>query len=187
MGDSYLTWDALGGERVRLPGSPDLYVLASFEVEFHDYANRTVPPSDYDARVLVSWDRESEKYVAERFEVIGAPGNPVTTTGMRQVPVAHFVAWACEIPGVVVDPEGRDAAALDYFSPTDISAAKKRGPTAETLIMVAVTYRAAAATGWKPAQRVTEVFDLPRRTATHWIKLARERGRLLIDESRDDG
>lgn len=187
VSDSHMIFHSLGRERRLLPGSPELRVLACFEVEFVDFANTTTPPSEYDARVRVTWDEAAQRYIAERFEVIGSMTNPVTTTGMRQVPIAHFVTWACSAPGVVVDAEGRDAASSDYFAPDEIRAAKQAGPAPGTLEMVAVVYRAASVTGWKPAQRVADVFGLPRRTATHWIMLARERGHLPFGEADGDG
>lgn len=57
--------------------------------------------------------------------------------------------------------------------------------TADHLSDVARVYRAAELNAKAPAAAVSEHFGTPRRTASYWIRLARERGHLSTDhESR---
>ncbi len=175
--------DLLGGERWILPGKPRLSVYSSFAVEFFDYAHSTVPPSTHDARVQVTWSRTLRRYVAERFEAVGTADDPVTAESIRGVPIAHFIEWACEVvPGLVRDDNGRDMLAPDYYALDALTSARERGPDGVTLALVAGAYRAADVARWKPAYRVAELFGVPPRTASHWVKLARERGHLVDSE-----
>lgn len=160
-----------------MAGAGWAWVLKSFDVWFVGYQHEWEIP--HDAHIAVEWSRERDSYVATSFEAIGTSFEPVTIETLREMPVARFLGWACRtVPGVIVDAEGRDMFAMDYYSKDQRAEAKDRGPVPETLDMVARLYRAAGVVRWKPAAHVAMMFDIPQRTATHWVKLARERGHL---------
>lgn len=53
---------------------------------------------------------------------------------------------------------------------------RQNGPVDSTLREVAAIYRHAESMGARPVKMVTETFDLPRTTATRWVRMAREKG-----------
>lgn len=53
-----------------------------------------------------------------------------------------------------------------------------RGPTPETLEWVSLTYELCLLLGDPPTKTVEHFFRIAPRTATYWVKLARERGHL---------
>ena len=92
------------------------------------------------------------------------------------MPVARLTAQACRaVPGAIVDENGDDLLQLHVRELDKLPALVAAGPTPETLAVVARLYVGASAINWKPTQWVTTTLGLAPRTASHWVKLARER------------
>lgn len=62
---------------------------------------------------------------------------------------------------------------IDGQYPEEIAA---KGPIPDVLLYVARAYLALSALRSKPHKFIESVFEIPPRTASHWIKLSRERG-----------
>ncbi|PKQ36528.1 MAG: hypothetical protein CVT61_00185 [Actinobacteria bacterium HGW-Actinobacteria-11] len=130
----------------------------------------------HDAHLSVVWAPDREHYVVSTFEAIGTHLEPVTPESLRAMPLARLLAQACRsVPQAIVDVDGEDLLMLPSI-PNRIGGLAAKGPTPEVLDIVARLYVGASAIRWKPAQHVADVLGLAPRTATHWIKLARERG-----------
>jgi hypothetical protein len=111
-------------------------------------------------------------------------GQPVTTEGLRQIPVAAFLRLAVEANLVHIGPTVRDGnkstwelTRVGSFTLSE-RARSGGGPSEEDLWAVAAVYHAAYATGAAPTKMVMQRFGLPRSTASRWIALARKRGML---------
>lgn len=185
MSERYTTYEIHRNPRIVVPGHPTLSVIHEFSVQFRDYAYSALTPSPYDVDIDICWDRDDERYVVTSLRAIGMVQHPITSENLRSVPVGQFLRLACEaVPNVVADENGGDPFSPDYYSDAERTTAKLFGPTPETLAMVAMVYRAAELAAGKPAWWVGNRFGIPQRTATHWVKLARERGHL---SGGDDG
>jgi hypothetical protein len=111
-------------------------------------------------------------------------GPPVTTEGLRQIPVTAFLRLAVEGNRMRVGPREYDGHTsswkLTWAGPITLSerAQAGGGPSDEDLRAVADVYQLAFVTGGAPAKTVMQRLGLPRSTASRWIKMARERGLL---------
>ena len=111
-------------------------------------------------------------------------GPPVTTEGLRQIPVAAFLHIALEGRLMRVGPTVREGNKstweLTWAGPIALSerAQAGGGPGDEDLRAVADVYHLAYVTGAAPTKTVMERLGLPRSTASRWIRMARERGLL---------
>ena len=111
-------------------------------------------------------------------------GPPVTSEGIREIPVAAFLRLAVEGNLMRVGPTIRDGNKstweLTWAGPITLSerAQAGGGPTEQDLRAVADVYHVAYATGGAPAKAVMERLGLPRSTASRWIALARKQGLL---------
>jgi hypothetical protein len=110
-------------------------------------------------------------------------GPPVTTEGIREIPLAAFLRLAVESNIMHVGPTIREGNSssweLKWASPITLSErTRSTGPTEKDLQTVADAYHVAYATGQAPTKAVMERLDLPRSTASRWVRMARERGLL---------
>jgi hypothetical protein len=111
-------------------------------------------------------------------------GPPVTTEGIRHIPVTAFLRFAVECNLLRVGPTERDGHTSSWkLTPIGPIALSERaraggGPSDADLQAVADVYQLAYITGGAPAKTVMERLGLPRSTAGRWIKMARERGLL---------
>jgi hypothetical protein len=111
-------------------------------------------------------------------------GPPITTEGLREIPVAAFLRRAVEDNLMRVRPtirEGNKSSwMLTWAEPIALSERARAGggPSDEDLRAVADVYGLAFVTGGAPTKTVMERLGLPRSTAGRWIKMARERGLL---------
>lgn len=154
-------------------GAPWALALDQFEVWLPAY-DLDIP---HDAHLYVAWSVEEQHYVARAFEAVGTALDPVTPESLRAMPMARLLAQACRsVPGAIVDSDGEDLLLMAAWGPERFGKLSANGPTPETLDVVASLYIGARSIRWKPAQWVATCLDLAPRTATHWIKLARERG-----------
>jgi len=112
-------------------------------------------------------------------------GPPVTTEGLREIPVAAFLRLALEGSLLRIGPTERDEERrtsswkLTPLGPIALSerAQAGGGPSDADLRAVADIYQLAYLTG-APTKTVMQRLDLPRSTASRWIRIARDRGLL---------
>jgi hypothetical protein len=128
---------------------------------------------------------EDGRFVVDQLTVKRREGGPpVTTEGLREVPVAAFLRLAVESNVMRVGPTIRDGNRsswkLTWASPLALSERAKGGggPSDEDLRTVAALYQVAYATGQAPTKLVMNRLDLPRSTASRWVRMARDRGLL---------
>lgn len=123
-------------------------------------------------QIGASWNTHDRAYdVAKLVVTAGSKEHPVTGVVLRQIPVQHLLRGVVERH--IVTYSGRGVG-----EPLHIPAPAGGKPTPENLETVGLIYDVSRAARDAPAKRVAEHFGLPPRTASHWIKLARERGHL---------
>jgi Family of unknown function (DUF6214) len=111
-------------------------------------------------------------------------GPPVTSEGLREIPVAAFLRVAVEARRIRIGPTIREGDKstweLTWAGPITLSERARAGggPGEEDLRAVADVYQLAYVTGGAPTKTVMQRLSLPRSTASRWIALARERGLL---------
>jgi hypothetical protein len=113
-------------------------------------------------------------------------GQPITSEGLRRVPVAEYVATAAAYGTEILlerIPESDGSHRLAQFAPPprDFLAA---GMSDQALEQVARIYAWAQATGRKATGILLNDYGMPRPTATRWIQTARRRGILSDDHRR---
>jgi hypothetical protein len=111
---------------------------------------------------------EQGRYVVNQLTIRRREdGPPVTTEGIREIPVHALLRVTLE----------RYLATLE---PLELSERARAGggPSEQDLRAVAIVYQVAYATGAAPTRTVMERLSLPRSTAGRWIRMARERGLL---------
>jgi hypothetical protein len=129
---------------------------------------------------------EDGRFVCDQLTVKRREGGPpVTTEGLREVPIAALLRLAVESNVVRVRRSAtRDGDTssweMTWASPLALSERAKGGggPSDEDLRTVAALYQVAYATGQAPTRLVMNRLELPRSTASRWVRLARERGLL---------
>jgi hypothetical protein len=128
---------------------------------------------------------EDGRFVVDQLAVKRREGGPpVTTEGLREVPIAALLRLAVESNIMHVGPTEHDGHTsswkLTWASPLALSERAKGGggPSDEDLRTVAALYQVAYATGQAPTRLVMNRLDLPRSTASRWVRMARDRGLL---------
>lgn len=137
-------------------------------------------------RMVILWSDERFTYEVRELTVEAPVDDfPVTGTLLRSVPV-QMLLKLCINRALLTKQKGK---ALPLFQsmhnaigsdPEMLPRMAERGPQPETLQWVARLYTLAKIKLVPPAQYVSDAFEVPLRTASHWIKLARERGQLTI-------
>lgn len=115
-----------------------------------------------------------------RIEVTSNNGEAISGTTIRSIPVQRLMRAAIPYQMVNRDDDGA------YSSPWrfDAEAVRAAGPTDESLRAVASVYLLAKFIGEPPARTVELMLDMPRTTASQWVRKAKERGILRALESR---
>jgi hypothetical protein len=128
---------------------------------------------------------EEGRFVCEELTIKRrSDGPPITTEGIREIPIAAFLRLAVEGNVMRVGPTIRDGNKssweLTWIDPITLSerARSGGGPADEDLRAIAEVYQVAYATGGPPTKTVMQRLGLPRSTASRWIRMARERGLL---------
>jgi hypothetical protein len=127
---------------------------------------------------------EDGRFVVDQLTVKRQPGGPpVTSEGIREVPIGAVLRLAVEHNVMRVGPTIREGNSssweLTWASPLELSERTRHtGPTERDLQTVADAYHVAYATSQAPTKAVMERLGLPRSTASRWIALARKRGLL---------
>jgi hypothetical protein len=127
---------------------------------------------------------EDGRFVVDQLTVKRREGGPpVTTEGIREIPVTAILRLAVESNVMRAGPTIRKGNTSSWewtwASPLALSERTRRtGPTDADLQTVADLYHVAYATSQPPTKLVMNRLDLPRSTAGRWIALARKRGLL---------
>jgi hypothetical protein len=137
----------------------------------------------YDLELRVVY--EAGRFVVDELTVKRRTGGPpVTSEGIREIPVAALLRRAVEGQLMHVGPpirgEGKTSWEMTWAGPVTLSerAQGGGGPSDADLRAVADVYHVAYATGGPPLKTVMNRLGLPRSTASRWIRMARERGLL---------
>lgn len=115
-----------------------------------------------------------DRLACTQLEVVGAPGEAVTSDRLRQVPVAALTALA--VRGGLVNVSMVDDGRLRVTTPSTLRAPEgfpAAGPTREALQYVALTYRLAYMLGGSPTKAVA-ALGMPYATAARWVSRARK-------------
>jgi hypothetical protein len=144
--------------------------------------------------ISAEWSPDLRSYVVvELLAKRQVGGDPITGSALRSVPVGEVLAYAVRmhIDSAVGSPDAKANATVQAImsEPGQLEALRSLGPKPETLEAVAVAFELAQLRGIPAGRSLTEAFGIPKRTADHWVKLARERGHLdpLDAGGRPDG
>jgi hypothetical protein len=103
-------------------------------------------------------------------------GDEITSEMIRSLPVGKLLRWGAINANTLLASPRVDAAKI-----------RTQGPTDESLRAVARVYRVAFAAREDPTAAVASGLQLPRPTASRWVKTARQRGFLGPTEERRAG
>jgi hypothetical protein len=149
-------------------------LIGGLRVSAEFSAHATGPGLPYDVTI-------EARYEGGRFRVLTLTttsrpeGEPVTTEGLRKVPVGRIMQQALE--KLVV--EGEWQSGLVEWGPWGISMhTRPKGPDEDAQLTVAALYRFAHLVGVPPTAYVAETLGLPKSTAGRWVGLARKSGHL---------
>lgn len=121
----------------------------------------------------VSLDLELREYryrvVSLTLEVEG--DREITSTTLRKMPVGHLVSGIARTYARTPGPDGDER-----FSPIPQWDRPSGGPDSETLLRVAHLFALEHASGGAPIRTVENDLDVPRSTAEHWVRRAKDRG-----------
>ncbi|WP_448613343.1 hypothetical protein [Modestobacter sp. URMC 112] len=113
-------------------------------------------------------------------------GPPITSEGLRRVPVAEYVMGAARFGREIllerIQNDDGTYRVVEFDPPAPDFA--RDGMTDEALEQVARIYAWAQATGRKATGILLNDYGMPRPTATRWIQTARRRGILRDDHQR---
>ena len=149
---------------------------------------RNANPRDEKLTVNVSvecrWSPESGKYEIEEMRVTPLSGfPPISSQAIRAVAVGSLLRSASRgavLFGVILTPVGemRRYKLSDELYPI-LGRLKEQGPSSrETLEWVALVYEIANIEDDKPTATVSREFGISLRTASNWVRAAREQGLL---------
>lgn len=137
-------------------------------------------------RLVVEWNDEGFTYEIRELAILAPAGSePLTGTTLRTIPVQLLLKMCITraLYSKSGDKRFSPLVSLHNVAEEDqelLPRLGKAGPQPETLDWVSRIYTLAKIKLDPPAQYVADVFEIPLRTASHWIKLARERGHLSV-------
>lgn len=144
-----------------------------------------------DCRVQMRLDMTAEGVRPVEVLVSSTDGAPITGTTLRAVRVLDLARTASAM-GIRRGYGSRDGSGASFsadvkLTPDMVARIKEQGPVRESLEWAAYVYNVARVLGDPPAKAVELTFEMPRTTASKWVRRARELG--LIDEEvfGDDG
>lgn len=133
--------------------------------------------------LTAEWNHDLFEYTVTQLVVDEIPdGDRVTSEVIREIPVGLLLRKAT-LRAILRGPHRTPPIfrlSIDV-SDDEIERMVRQGPKPETLRLVAHFYTVAKIIGLPPADFVTRHLSLKPRTASYWIKLARERGYLKLD------
>ena len=172
-------------ERIRYSSVEDRVQIEGTRYVVIPYFSAQVPgailDSTHDVEVSVDFIGDIEDWELVTLGVVRGDGQPpIKSDSLRQLPVALALRVALRsFKKLITDDETGD----NYFQvladqTPDLRSRRALGPTPENLATAAEIYRMTRLVHEPPLAAVQTAFDLPNRTASHWIKLARERQHL---------
>lgn len=172
---SPITYSVADLPRVRVTGT-EFFVVPSFVA--------LVPPSvmatSNTVEIVVRFSPEADDWDVWSLGVVRQEGEPaITADSLREVPPAAALrASLAGFPDLMTHEDGTPLAkAWERLKPTLVDR-RAHGPTPANLKDVSDVYRLAQILREPPVLTIVRMFELPQRTATHWVKLSRERGYL---------
>lgn len=145
-------------------------------------------PSSHKLTVNVSldcrWSPEHGKYQIEEMRITPLAGfPPVSSQSIRAIPVGSLLRFASHwalLDGILISPVGEIKM---YNIEKELYVIRDRlkslGPSSqETLEWVSLIYEAANIEHDKPTAEVSREFGISLRTASNWVRAAREQGLL---------
>ncbi|MDJ0323385.1 hypothetical protein QMG61_06365 [Cryobacterium sp. PH31-AA6] len=152
-----------------------LVILKEFTVEFDAEDIDT----DTEASMKVYWDSEHFTYEIAELKLTRAGDQQLNGSLLRALPIQAMLRAAIS-RAIQFKVPAESGFELRHIAISDAEAKRlsKQGPKPETLDWVARIYKTARIKLMPPTQYVGSFFEIPHRTASHWIKLARDRGHL---------
>ena len=128
----------------------------------------------------LEWNPQSRTYEAShvafsRFE----DGEAITGASVRRIPLGRLIEAIID-QTVRMDSETPHGTVQEVFA-TIRSRVELEGrlkPDPDTLELVAIVFEYGQSRGRKTTKLVEETFAIPMSTASHWVRLAKERGHL---------
>jgi DNA-binding transcriptional ArsR family regulator len=138
--------------------------------------DRLLLEKSVDLELTVRFDEEHLVYRLVKLSIDGSRGDAAEVTGalLRSLPIQRILRLVAE----------RAVTFPDEYNPkhhelsAELEIARRRGPTERLLWSVAFVYRAADIRSASAALEVSERFGLGPRTASNWIRRARDAGML---------
>jgi hypothetical protein len=138
--------------------------------------DRLLLEKSVDLELMVRFDEEHLVYRLVKLSVDGSRGDAAEVTGalLRSLPIQRILRIVAE--RTVTFPDEYSPQHLELSA--ELETARRRGPTERLLWAVAFVYRSADIRNASPALEVSERFGLGPRTASNWIRRARDAGML---------
>lgn len=157
------------GSKPRANVSPDLSVASRVGVRVEDE-----PGLAYDINLEAVWNGIAVRYDVTRIELVQKEGGPaITSESLRAIPVQQLLR---EVLSATIRVTGAATGESVHLSNDDAVRLAAQGPKPETLLWAARIYRIAQIRLDPPTRAVADAFGIPHRTASHWVRLAKERG-----------
>lgn len=136
---------------------------------------------------FVSFEPSANSYEVQHLSINrGSERSPINGSSLRDIRIAEMiqhVLWGtanAQGGGWLITSDGQFAGDERNNIQQGRDAGMKFRPDERILELVANIYELGVITGKKPTKLVANDFGIPDRTASHWVKLARERGHLEI-------
>lgn len=147
-------------------------LMVSYGPGADDFPHRT--------EFTLHWNARSKTYEAgfvafRQFE----DGEPVTGASVRKVPLARIIEGVID-QTVRMDSETKYGSVQNVFQLVQnrLTTEGRLKPDPETLELVAIIFEYGQSRGRKSTKLVEDTFKLPTSTASHWVRLAKERGHI---------
>ncbi|WP_146244041.1 hypothetical protein [Curtobacterium sp. MCBD17_013] len=131
-------------------------------------------------RLDIVWNEAAYTYeISELCVTSEGGGEGINSALLRELPLG-WILKMCVNRGLLLKEGAGSKATYQWLnnvaSDEYFGELSKQGPKPDTLASVSRIHRLARIKLEPPTQYVADVFSIPHRTASHWIKLARERG-----------
>lgn len=156
----------------------------------------------YDIRLHMGYSEEEQRVVLRACEI--GTTRELKIRDMARLPLEQIIRsyhpplWFYEITDAGTDVFGPlPDWEHDVLSRVDFAALRKQGPTIDTLKWASRVYSVAQLSKGPATTRLTEVFGIPLRTASHWLTLIKDRvpesasmrlpSPVMVHDERDSG
>lgn len=134
----------------------------------------------YDIRLHMGYSEEEQRIVLRNCEI--GTTRELKIRDIARLPIEQIIRsyhpplWSYEIAEAGVNIFGPlPDWEIDVLSKVNFLTLRKQGPTTDTLKWVSRVYAVAQLNKSPATKKITEVFGVPLRTASHWLTLMRER------------